>query len=93
MASNLTPVPPDKIGENHAWREWFSRIYLLLTGTASGSVPINHNALSNIQGGANGDYYHLHSTDVTGLTGGADTTLHYHNSDRTLAFIFAARHG
>lgn len=50
MANNITPVPPDKIGESHAWREWFSRIYMLLNGTSAGSVPINHNALTGIDG-------------------------------------------
>lgn len=82
MASNITPVPPDKIGETHAWREWFFRIYLLLNGTAAGTVPINHNALSSIQGG-NGstEEYHLTAAQhtVVGNTSGTNT------GDQTLA--------
>jgi len=44
--------------------------------------PSNHNELGNIQGGAANDYYHLTSTNVTDLTDGGDSTLHYHSSDR-----------
>lgn len=85
MANNITPVPPDKIGECHNWREWFSRIYLLLNGSVAGSVPISHNALTGLQGGLANEEYHLSNAEHTGLTGLGDTTLHYHSSDRALA--------
>ncbi len=90
MANNITPVPPDKIGECHNWREWFSRIYLLLNGTVAGSVPISHNALTGLQGGLANEEYHLSNAEHTGLTGLADTTLHYHSSDRNLANAIGA---
>ena len=83
--SNLTPIPPDKIGECHAWREWLSRIYMLLTSTAPGTVPVNHNALTGLQGGTAGEEYHLTNAQQLSLLGGGDTTLHYHSSDRNLA--------
>lgn len=84
MASNLTPIPPDKIGECHAWREWLSRIYMILTSTAPGAVPINHNALTGLQGGTAGEEYHLTNAQQAALLGGGGTTLHYHSSDRNL---------
>lgn len=37
-----------------------------------------HNDLPGLQGGAAGEYYHLISAHRTGLTGGANTTLHSH---------------
>ena len=45
----------------------------------------DHNLLSNLQGGAASDYYHLTSAQLTDLTGSGDSTLHYHASDRSLA--------
>lgn len=42
----------------------------------------NHNDLQNIAGGASNDYSHLTAAQNTSLTGSADTTLHFHSSDR-----------
>jgi hypothetical protein len=42
----------------------------------------NHNALSSIQGGVSGEYYHLTMSEEESLTGGSDSTLHFHNADR-----------
>jgi hypothetical protein len=30
MSNPLTPVPRDKIGETHGWRDWFTNIYNIL---------------------------------------------------------------
>jgi hypothetical protein len=51
----------------------------------------NHNDLQNIQGGAANDHYHLTSANNTLLTGGGDTTLHYHSADRTVSFDSARK--
>lgn len=45
----------------------------------------NHTALSNLQGGTEGEYYHLTAAQWTDLTDGGDSTSHYHSSDRDLA--------
>ena len=50
----------------------------------------NHNALSNLQGGTDKEFYHLTETQHTGLTNGETTTLHLHThneiSDWNTAF-------
>ena len=38
-----------------------------------------HNDLQSLQGGASGEYYHLTNTQLTGLTGGGNTSLHLHD--------------
>ena len=87
------PPPPinDKPG-SFTWLEWYRQLRNYVS--TSGSVPwyiINfagsnitdivnrsHANLQGIQGGAAGDTYHLTSAQVTGLTGGAETSLHTH---------------
>lgn len=61
------------------------------TGRAGTSVPTTsvstsfvHNGASGLQGGTSGQYYHLTQVQLSGLTGGANTTLHYHEADRAL---------
>ncbi|MGC9309832.1 MAG: DUF2793 domain-containing protein, partial [Candidatus Nanoarchaeia archaeon] len=45
----------------------------------------NHAALSGLQGGDTGEYYHLTSAEHTDLTDGGDSTSHYHATDRNLS--------
>jgi hypothetical protein len=45
----------------------------------------NHADLQNVQGGSPTEQYHLTAAEESGLTGGADTTLHFHDADRDLA--------
>jgi len=52
------------------------------------SGDISHNRLKSIDGGGTNEYYHLSQADYNDLTGGGDTTLHYHNSDRGGAFAY-----
>jgi hypothetical protein len=53
------------------------------------SVDVNliqdHNGLDNIQGGSVNERYHLTQTQESQLTGGANTTLHFHDADRARA--------
>jgi len=52
----------------------------------SGLAPqLSHNSLQGLQGGAANEYYHLTAAQNTALTGGSDTALHYHASDRDLS--------
>jgi len=44
-----------------------------------GESSNNHNDLSSIQGGAEGDYFHLKNTEVTDLTDGNDCGIHKHD--------------
>lgn len=79
MAFNIPPIPNDPLQENHLWRQWFTLLRDNLVGASSGSVPINHNALSTIQGGSVTERYHLTSAQTTGLTAGVQTALHKHD--------------
>lgn len=47
-----------------------------------GGGGTNHNALTGLQGGTTGQYYHLTSAQHTDLTDGGDATSHYHAADR-----------
>lgn len=69
MNLNLPPIPNDQIGESPIWRNWFTRLQKGLTTTAAGTVPVNHNALSAIQGGNATERYHLTAADVSKLAG------------------------
>lgn len=68
MALNLPPIPNGPISETPIWRSWFTRLQASLTTTTGGSVPIDHNALSSIQGG-DVDKYHLTAAEVSKLAG------------------------
>jgi hypothetical protein len=66
------------------------------TSWVSFGSTTNHNATSGLQGGTTNEYYHLTSAQYTGLTSGAATTLHTHNTDNltegsTNVFFTAAR--
>lgn len=45
----------------------------------------DHNLLSNLQGGAAAEYYHLTNAQHTDLTDAGDSALHFHASDRARA--------
>lgn len=103
--SNLSPPPsrdPDITG--FAWQKWFSSIQALLAPVATGGLTLwasiskvgsnltdlatrNHADLQNIN---TASYTHLSSTNAGLLTGGADTSLHFHQSDRNDA-LYKAR--
>ena len=72
---------------NPIWVKWFVDIAQLLTisGAGGNNQGIQHNALNGIQGGTTGSYYHFTQTQHDSLTGGGDSTLHYHASDRDRA--------
>lgn len=63
---------------------WTAVDWSVLTGKPGTFPPSQHthNEHTGIDGPGT---YHLSSAQLTGLTGGADTTLHYHASDRDLA--------
>lgn len=47
MAKPSTPIPPDKIGENFAWRDWFQK----LSDKVFGSIASQDSNAVNISGG------------------------------------------
>lgn len=77
MANPLPPMPRDPIGENHKWREWFNTVRNSIVGVG-GSVPINHNDLSSIQGGTSTQRWHLTTGEYTDLTSGGYSVEHSH---------------
>lgn len=96
----LLPPPPinDKPG-SFTWLEWYRQLRNYVS--TSGSVPwyiINfagsnltdiatrlHNQLQGLQGGTSNEMYHLTNAQFSSLTGGADSTQHYHSTDRNRA--------
>jgi len=53
---------------NPVWLRWFLDLAQLLTAAGGGGiVGFDHNSLSNIQGGAANDYYHLTGTEHSEL--------------------------
>lgn len=64
------------VRKNQAWA---------VASGGGGGGGTNHNALTGLQGGAVGEYFHLSSNQNVALTGSGDTTLHYHASDRNRA--------
>ena len=52
--------------------------------TISAGAVSAHNALNAIQGGETNSYFHLTSGQHTDLTDGANSTLHFHDTDRDL---------
>lgn len=70
----LPPIPYDKPQTSFEWIDWYTKLIdLVNTGTT-------HNALPGLQGGTSGEYYHLTSTQFTGLTTGGTTSLHTHEA-------------
>lgn len=62
-------------GDGGDYLDWRGNV---LVGTAG--TPTDHGSLSGLQGGTGGEYYHLTSAQESGLTGGADTNLHEHDT-------------
>lgn len=56
----------------------------ILSVTAAGGTPA-HNDLAGLQGGTVDEYYHLTGARHAELTGGGNSTLHYHSSDREVS--------
>ena len=99
MANGLPPPPVNDQPGSFAWLEWYRQLRNYVS--TSGSVPwyiINfsgsnltdlatrlHNQTQGLQGGTSGEMYHLTSTQHSGIIGGTNTTLHYHDSDRERA--------
>ena len=100
MAFKLPPAPQGNDISSYAWKDWFTKIQQVLTGTVSGSIgwasidfsgsnltdiqTKSHENLDNLVGGGVGDHAHITAAQNTSLTGGASTTLHYHSTDRDL---------
>lgn len=59
--------------------------WVVSSGGGGGGGGTNHNALTGLQGGTTGEYYHLTSVQHTDLTDAGDSALHYHSSDRSRA--------
>lgn len=100
MAILLPPIPYGSPPGSSFWNDWYEKLRNLINeGTVtvlwssinfSGSnltdiVNRAHNNLQSLQGGVAGEYYHLTSAQQAGLTGGGDSTLHFHSSDRARA--------
>ena len=96
----ISPPPSrEKDLTSQPWQKWFSSlpsaINTLLTSAGSSVASTissltdiasrKHNDLQNRQGGTDAESYHFTSAEHSGLNGGADTTLHYHATDRDLA--------
>jgi hypothetical protein len=61
------------VRKNQAWA---------VASGGGGGGGTNHNALTGLQGGTPGEYFHLTSAQHTDLTDAGDSTSHYHASDR-----------
>jgi uncharacterized protein YpuA (DUF1002 family) len=100
MPNINVPPPPLDTQDTTVWGAWYIRIkdainqlrnnlaWTSLSFTGSNITDIvtrNHNSLNNFQGGTTSQFYHLTSAQHSGLTGGTDSTNHYHASDRTRA--------
>lgn len=89
--------PPPETNDESQWKDWYLKIksavnnlYGSLTWSSidkAGSkitdiIDRSHQDLQSLQGGSSTERYHLTSAQQSGLTGGADTTLHFHTADR-----------
>ena len=67
---------------NEGWTAWNEYIDTNLTFNGVSWVEfgstVSHNNTTGLQGGTSGEYYHLSSSDYSGLTSGGDTSLHTH---------------
>ena len=67
---------------NEGWTAWNESIDTNLTFNGVSWVEfgstVSHNNTTGLQGGTTGEYYHLSSSDYSGLTAGGDTSLHTH---------------
>ena len=90
-AINDTVPPTPSIIDDHAvyiggviyQRNSTTPIYVAPVTAAGSSTTVPHNNLGGLQGGSAGNYYHLTEAQHTGLTTGANTTLHRHANATT----------
>lgn len=79
MATSFQPPPTyalpilvdEKSGRaqfNPIWLKWFVDMAQVLSSFGGGSGSADHNLLSNLQGGASNQYYHLSSAEYSALT-------------------------
>jgi len=63
---------------NPVWLRWFLDLAQLLTAAGGGGiVGFDHNSLSNIQGGAANDYYHVTGTEHSELVNAKSANIVY----------------
>ncbi len=93
MPVKVPPPPSGGDITSNQWSQWFTTVRgaLIGQGTISwGSIDFTssnltsiatrrHQDLTSLQGGTTGEYYHLTSSQHTGLTGGSTTGLHKHD--------------
>lgn len=95
MSATSLPPPPNANSDmdDYSWKDWFRVLRDYLTGVGAFSWGVinftgsnikdiqqrQHNELQAIQGGTAGDYVHLTSAQLSGLTGNGKTTLHSHD--------------
>ena len=80
MAATRPPIPWDRPSMSFEWVDWYTKLRNIIDESA-----LDHNALLNLQGGVATQYYHLTAAQHTGLIGGNNTTLHFHDADRNRA--------
>lgn len=84
----LSPYPLSVDGKppNPSYvNSWYEQLRYLLNNI---SVNVDHNDLAGLQGGTSGEFYHITSAQnsaIAGLTGGGDSTAHFHSADRARA--------
>lgn len=62
--------------------DWIFLLWKLVNTPSSGTTETNHAALGNLN---STNYAHLTTTQLTNLTTGLNSTIHYHASDRDRA--------
>lgn len=89
MAGGLPPPPTRAASGDFAWTAWNNELYKLLSTTgavqwsqvskAGSSIADlqqkNHDLLSNVQGGAPGEHYHLTAAQVAAIGSGSSGTV------------------
>lgn len=51
------------------WLQWFLSVAQYFTSLGAGGAAVDHNALTGLQGGTGGQYYHLSSAGAAAVTG------------------------
>lgn len=71
---------------NPLWLKWFLDIAYFVSQSGGGTGgAVQHNSTAGIQGGVEGEAYHLTLGQRNDLTDGGDTSAHYHSADRNRA--------
>jgi hypothetical protein len=60
---------------NPIWLDWFLLLGQVLTAAGAGSGSIDHNLLSNLQGGTTDEFYHLTAAQVAALGSASDQNI------------------